>query len=211
MKKTDRSVYLFPQDKIKKMVVKILSAHDRLLDVASRLFYAEGIHAIGVDRVIAEAGVAKATLYAHFASKDELVAAYLARRSLAWTTAVSERVDRFRMTPSSSSTPMVIAAFDLLADRAASPGYRGCPFINAAAEFPHQGPVAEQVAAHRQRVRETFSELIGETNRADPGLLAMIVSLYDGAMAAAYLDHDPTVVGHARRGALELLHRHGGS
>ncbi|MDA8027341.1 MAG: TetR family transcriptional regulator [Actinomycetota bacterium] len=189
------------------MAIKISSTQDRLLDVASQLFYTEGINAVGIERVVTEAGVAKATLYAHFASKDELVAAYLARRSNAWVDAVRERVDRERIEPTLHSTPKALLAFDILAERAQSPGYRGCPFINAAAEFPHQGPVAEQVAAHRQRVRETFTELIAESN-GDPGIVAMIMSLYDGAMSAAYLDHDPTVVYHARRGAGELLSRH---
>ncbi len=189
------------------MAVETSSARNRLLEVASRLFYAEGIHAVGVDWVIAEAGVAKATLYAHFASKDELVAAYLARQSLWWVATVEERVAPARSSPV-ASTPMALAAFDVLAERAASPGYRGCPFINAAAEFPEAGPVAEQIAAHRRRVRETFSDLIGTTGR-DPGLLAVIVALYDGAMSAAYLDRDPSVVDHARHGAEELLRRHG--
>ncbi len=184
------------------------SARERLVEVASRLFYAEGIRAVGVDRVIAEAGVAKATLYAHFASKDELVAAYLARHSDQWAAAVTQRVATTRRAPA-GSTPMALAAFDVLAERASSPGYRGCPFINAAAEFPEPGPVADQVAAHRRHVRETFSDLIGGTDR-DPRLVTMIVALYDGAMSAAYLDRDPTVVDHARRGAEELLRRHRG-
>jgi AcrR family transcriptional regulator len=184
------------------------SARERLVDVAARLFYAEGIHAVGVDRVIAEAGVAKATLYAHFASKDELVAAYLARHSDRWASAVEQRVARSEWGPA-ASRPMALVAFDVLAERAASPGYRGCPFINAAAEFPEPGPVADQVSAHRRRVRETFSDLIGAPGR-EPGLLAVIVALYDGAMSAAYLDRDPTVVDHARHGAEELLRRPGG-
>lgn len=188
------------------MVVATTSARERLVEVASRLFYAEGIRAVGVDRVIAEAGVAKATLYAHFASKDELVAAYLARQSAWWTAAVEERLGAV----APGSTSKALAPFDVLAERAASPGYRGCPFINAAAEFPDPGPVAEQVAAHRRRIRETFTDLIGGTD-GDPGLLAVIVALYDGAMSAAYLDRDPTVVGHARRGAEEFLRRHGGA
>lgn len=178
------------------------------MEVASRLFYAEGIHAVGVDRVIAEAGVAKATLYAHFASKDELVAAYLARQSLQWAAAVEERVAPARPAPA-ASTRRALAAFDVLAERVAAPGYRGCPFINAAAEFPEPGPVADQIAAHRQRVRQTFSELIAPTGD-NPELLAVIVALYDGAMSAAYLDRDRTVVDHARRGAKELLRRQGG-
>jgi hypothetical protein len=88
------------------------------------------------------------------------------------------------------------------------PGCRGSPFINAA-EFPDQGPVAEQVAARRTRVRETVSALTGGTGR-DPGLLIVIITLYDGAMSAACLDRDPSVVGHARHAAEELLRRQGG-
>src|SRR5579875_3011870 len=119
------------------------SARERLVDVASRLFYAEGIRAVGVDRVIAEAGVAKATLYAHFASKDELVAAYLERQSAWWAAAVDGRAD-----PRGGLLARVLTPFDVLAERAASPGYRGCPFINAAAEFPGSGPVADQISRH---------------------------------------------------------------
>lgn len=188
------------------MAIATSSARERLLDVAYRLFYTEGIHAVGVDRVIAEAGVAKATLYAHFASKDELVAAYLARHSDRWAAAVEQRAALARSAP---ATPIALTPFDVLAERAAGPDYRGCPFINAAAELPGPGPVADQIAAHRRRVRATFSVLIGEPG-SDLALLAMIVALYDGAMSAAYLDRDPTVVDHARRGAEELLCRHGG-
>ncbi len=191
------------------MAIAARTARERLVEAASRLFYAEGIHAVGVDRVIAEAGVAKATLYTHFASKDELVAAYLARRSDRWAAAVLARAASAGSAPGVSA-PMALAAFDVLAERVSSPDYRGCPFINAAAEFPGPGPVADQVAAHRRRVRETFAELIGEPGH-DLGRLATIVALYDGAMSAAYLDHDPTVVDHARRAAEELLrHPRGG-
>lgn len=175
------------------------SASERLLEVASRLFYAEGIHAVGVDRVIAEAAVAKATLYAHFASKDELVAAYLARQSTWWAAAVAERA-----ATGSRSTPPALAPFDVLAERAASRGYRGCPFINAAAEFPGPGPVADQVGRHRRRVRATFADLAGGAD-GDRGLVDALVALYDGAMTGAYLDGDPRIVSHARRAAETLL------
>ncbi len=188
------------------MTVPTRSARERLVDVASRLFYAEGIHAVGVDRVIVEAGVAKATLYAHFASKDELVAAYLARRSDQWVAAVEQRVAS-APTASTEAISKALVPFDVLAERAASADYRGCPFINAAAEFPEPGPVADQITAHRRRIRETFSDLIGEPG-CDPGLLAVIVALYDGAMSAAYLDREPSVVDHARQGAAELLCGH---
>lgn len=173
---------------------------ERLIEMASRLFYTEGIRAVGVDRVISEAGVAKATLYAHFAGKEELVAAYLDRQSRQWSEAVETRLAAHPP----GSTAWVLAPFDVLAERAARPGYRGCPFINAAAELPGPGPVADQLAAHRRRVRARFSDLVGTAVR-DPGLVDVIVALYDGALAGAYLDRDPAVVAHARCGAERLL------
>lgn len=175
------------------------SPRERLLEVASRLFYAEGIHAVGVDRVIAGARVAKATLYAQFASKDELVAAYLARRSRTWEDTVVRRAAAFRP----GSLAAALTPFDVLSEGAAAAGYRGCPFINAAAEFPEPGPVAEQITAHRKRVRTTFSDLIGAGD--DAALLDGLVALYDGVMVGTYLDHDQAVIQHARTAAAVLM------
>ncbi len=180
------------------------SPEQRLLEVASHLFYAEGIHAVGVDRVIAEAGVAKATLYAHFASKADLVAAYLERQSLAWVSAVRDRAAAHD--PGTRSA--VLAPFGVLDDRARTADYRGCPFINAAAEFPDPGPVATQVAAHRRRLRSTFATLAGPRG-SEPELLDALVVLYDGAMSAAHLDGDPDVVSHAAAVAARLLEGQG--
>ncbi|MHB1784990.1 MAG: TetR/AcrR family transcriptional regulator [Acidimicrobiales bacterium] len=184
------------------MVTATSSARERLLEVAGRLFYAEGIHAVGVDRVIAEANVAKATLYAHFSGKDELVAAYLSERSKGWASEVSRRASD----ETHDAVARALAPFDLLAERASDPDYRGCPFINAAAEFPGPGRVAEQLVAHRRQVREAFSALVAATGAGDvEALTDEFVVLYDGAMTAAYLDHSSAVVGTARRVAEDLL------
>ena len=181
------------------------SPSERLLDVASRLFYAEGIHAVGVDRVVAEASVAKATLYAHFPSKADLVAAYLGRESRQWGDEAGHWVD-----DRGPGTPAAVQGlFDMLYEHSRSPGYRGCPFINAAAEFPGPGPVGEQIAAHRQRVRRTFA-LAGGALLAPVGMLDAIVALYGGAMSAAHLDHEPEVVHHAAAAAVQLLGKEGG-
>lgn len=173
---------------------------ERLLDVASRLFYAEGIHAVGIDRVVAEASVAKATLYAHFASKAELVAAYLARQSQAWVDANDTRLAGHR----AGTAEAVLALFGLLHDESRGPGYRGCPFINAAAEFPAPGPVAAEIARHRERMRAVFSAAGGPL-LADPAMLHAVIALYGGAMSAAHLDHDPAIVLHAAAAARSLL------
>ena len=114
----------------------------RILETAERLFYAHGIGRVGVDTIVAESGVAKATLYVHFRTKDELVAAYLASRS---------RRQRERLEPllSDDAPPgdRVLAAFARRAESLASPEWRGCAFINASAEYPEPGGIAR----HRRR------------------------------------------------------------
>ncbi|MDA8046165.1 MAG: helix-turn-helix domain containing protein [Actinomycetota bacterium] len=182
------------------MTPSTLDPEQRLLDVASRLFYAHGIHAVGVDRVIAEAAVAKATLYAHFSGKADLVAAYLAAQSRKWVEAAERGVARRR-----AGTPdAVLSLFDLLYETSRRPGYRGCPFINAAAEFPGPGPVSTEIADHRQRVRAVFAGA-GGTLLDDRSMLNAVVALYGGAMSAADLDRDPEIVLHAASATRRLL------
>src|SRR5579863_3787658 len=107
------------------------------METASALFYAEGIHAVGVDRVAQEADVAKATLYQQFRSKEELVAACLRQRSAHWQRHLAEPI-RAR---AGSPGDRVARVFDLLGRGLSAPEYRGCPFINAAAEYPgREGP-----------------------------------------------------------------------
>jgi AcrR family transcriptional regulator len=179
-----------------------VGARERLLEVAGRLFYADGIHAVGVDRVIAEAGVAKATLYAHFSGKEELVAAYLSRRSSEWQAWVDASLPGLAQ----DSADRVLGLFDLLAERFSAPDYRGCPFINAAAEYPGQGLVAEQISAHRARVRRLFHRLLDEMAQPDPGgLTETLMVLYDGAMVAAQLDANPRAARYAQSVADRLL------
>jgi AcrR family transcriptional regulator len=178
----------------------VLTPQQRLVDVASRLFYAEGIHAVGVDRVIAEASVAKATLYAHFTGKADLVAAYLERQSLEW---VEEARARLATTQPGAASG-IKALFDLLHDRSRAPSYRGCPFINAAAEFPDAGPVSIQVSAHRDRLRATFAAA-ASPDVLTPELLDALLALYGGAMSAAHLDHRSNIVLHAAAAAGRLV------
>ena len=157
---------------------------------------------MGVDRVIAEAGVAKATLYAHFSGKEELVAAYLGRRSDEWQAWVKAEL------PARSDDPsgQLLGLFDLLAERFQAPDYRGCPFINAAAEYPGPGVVVEQIRAHRARVREFFGAVLGRIGVSDPaGLTETLMVLYDGAMVAAQIDTGPAAAHRARSVADRFL------
>jgi AcrR family transcriptional regulator len=177
---------------------------ERVLQTADRLFYAEGIHAVGIDRIIAEAGVAKASLYSHFVSKDAIVEAYLDGRSAAWRAHVEAELPRRATTGRAG----VLAVFDLLGEWFAAPGYAGCPFINAAAEFGTGGPVGELTARHREWVRALFGRLVTDDDRKGPGdgvLVEQLCLLYDGAMVAARLDGSADAAGHARAAAACLL------
>lgn len=178
-------------------------ARERIVRAAGDLFYAEGIHAVGVDRVTAAAGVAKATLYQQFRSKDELVAACLQRRAEHWRASVADPV----LALPGSAARRVGAVFERLGKAFATPGYRGCPFINAAAEYPGpDGPVAAAIAAHRAQVRGLFAELLaGVPTARRAALTDQLVLLYDGTMVGAQLDQGPRAARRARAAARQLL------
>ena len=178
-------------------------ARERIVRAAGDLFYAEGIHAVGVDRVTAAAGVAKATLYQQFRSKDELVAACLQRRAEHWRASVADPV----LALPGSAARRVGAVFERLGKAFAAPGYRGCPFINAAAEYPGpDGPVAAAIAAHRAQVRGLFAELLAGVPAARRAALTdQLVLLYDGTMVGAQLDQGPRAARRARAAARQLL------
>src|SRR5690242_7724519 len=130
------------------------SARERLLAAADELFYAEGVHTVGIDRVIERAGVAKASLYSSFGSKDELVRAYLTERHQARKRRISERVARY-----DNARDRILGLFDLLGELAAEPSFRGCAFVNASAEGPRDSPSREVCDSSRAWVRELFTEL----------------------------------------------------
>ena len=114
------------------------SARERLLAAANELFYEEGVHTVGIDRVIEQAGVAKGSLYNTFGSKDELIHAYLEFRHESLAQRISRTVERY-------DTPRdrVLAVFEAQGDMFAEPGYRGCAFARASAES-HPGDLVEQ-------------------------------------------------------------------
>jgi AcrR family transcriptional regulator len=174
----------------------------RLLDTAAELFYAEGIQAVGVDRLISMAGVTKATFYRHFHGKDELVLAYLHTRDegirARTAQAAAAAKDPGRV------VELLVAG---LADEICEPGFRGCPFINAAAEYPDpQHPVRQLIAAHRAWFRDTLAELAGACGHPTPDLAAAaLMLLRDGAMAGGYLDGQDAVRTHLLSTARSLL------
>ena len=163
------------------------SARERLLATANELFYNEGIHTVGIDRIIEQAGVAKASLYNTFGSKDELVRAYLETRHASVTQHLTDAVERY-------GTPRerLLAVFEGQGELFAQPGYRGCAFARASAES-QPGDLAEQAAeGYRRWVRELLTGLAGQAGVPEPGVLArQLHLLYDGSGQSARLDHDP--------------------
>jgi AcrR family transcriptional regulator len=177
------------------------SARERLLAAANELFYNEGVHTVGIDRIIEHAGVAKASLYNTFGSKDELVRAYLAARHDSVAQRIMEAVDRY-------STPRerLLAVFEGQGELFAQPDYRGCPFVRASAES-HPGDLAEQAAeAYRRWVRGLLTELATQAGVPGPEVLArQLHLLYDGSGQSARMDHDPAAAIAARAAAAALL------
>lgn len=165
-------------------------ARARLLRTASRLFYAEGLHSVGIDRIISTAGVTRATLYRHFPSKDDLVVAYLDQGD----ELIRAGVDAARRA-GGSPDDVIGAVAAGIAENIQRPGFRGCAFLNAAAEYPDPAhPVHRAVMRHRDWFLSTVSELFAETGKPDAEAAAShFVMLRDGAMAAGCLT-DPRFV-----------------
>ena len=178
------------------------SARARLLAAADELFYAEGVHTVGIDRIIERAGVAKASLYSTFGSKEELVRAYLERRHQLRRERLLAGLERY-----DNPRDRLLGVFDVLADLTANPGFRGCAFYNASAESVVPGGAVEQVsAANRAWTRGLFTELAGDAGVADPAALAaQFMILYDGASVGARMDHQAGPAVLARRVAESLL------
>src|ERR1700733_14855889 len=163
------------------------SPRERLLQAASELFYAEGVQSVGIDRVIERAGVAKASLYSTFGSKEQLVCAYLAARH-------AQTLGRLRAAVDAVEDPVerILTVFDAQAQLFRTPDYRGCAFAAAAAEAPAGGRVDEATESYRRDIRVLFTELSSAAGAKDPALLATQLQLiYDGGGLAANMDHNP--------------------
>lgn len=158
-------------------------ARDRLLDAAEELFHAHGIAATGVDAVLRCAEVAPATLYAHFAGKDHLVAAYLQRRLERWRTTWDEVLERC----GDDADARALSVFDALTEFTRPPGAtRGCAFLAASVEVTDPAhPAHAWLAADTRLLRERLHTYAAGTGTADPDALAAeLLLLYDGALAA---------------------------
>jgi AcrR family transcriptional regulator len=177
-------------------------ARERILDTAFRLFYAHGPRGVGVDTIIAESGVAKATLYKHFRRKDDLVLAYLDKVDQGWFGQLRAAARAAGDDPRDQLAGM----FDALGQAARRPGYHGCAFINAAAEAETGSDVHARTVEHKSVVRAWVTDLARRAGASDPDRLArQLTLLLDGGLSAGVLDADAATPAAAKAAAGILI------
>lgn len=184
-------------------VKRTSSARERILETAKRLFYAEGVRAVGIDRIIAEAGVAKMTLYKHFRSKDELILEVLKLRD-------REIMEFFRARMAAHAEQGLGGLetfFTALKEWLAGPDFRGCLFINTAVEMADRAHAASRyVSEHKDRVHDLLRELVAEASGpAGRAQVQAICVLVEGAIVMAQMQGDPQVADVAKDAALALI------
>jgi AcrR family transcriptional regulator len=180
------------------------SSRERILRVADELFFANGLFATGVNRIIEESGVAKATFYSAFKSKDDLIAAYLELRH-------RQLMSRFNDIEHSTANVAlrVDRIFDLLAAEVQLPGFRGCLFVVASAELPDEDVAVSArhwIRIHKLAVRDCFIRILHSSDSSDSTELAeQLAILYDGALVTAAIRPDASPIDRARSMALRLV------
>lgn len=162
---------------------------ERILDAATHRYYADGIRAVSADRLIAEAGVSKVTFYRHFPTKDDLITAYLVQQ----VTSAEESLAQKRAELAGKPEAVLRWYAEGVGAFACTPGFRGCPFINAAAELSQPDhPGLQVVMDHRTWLVSQFGELLGELGVADVDAKAEhLMMLRDGALVAGYVGRRP--------------------
>jgi AcrR family transcriptional regulator len=177
------------------------TARERLLAAANELFYAEGVHTVGIDRIIEHAGVAKASLYNTFGSKDELIRAYLGQRHARTADRIMRALDKYE-TPREK----LLGVFEAQADNFSDPAFRGCAFANASAEARAGSGAEQATSAYRAWVRGLFTDLARAAGAPDPEALGrQLHLLYDGGALAAKFDHNASGATFSHTAAQALI------
>ncbi len=179
-----------------------MGARERIMATARRLFYTRGINATGIDLVIAEAGVAKGSMYHHFGNKQALVVAYLQQEEAAWKAASESRDD-----PRANATERLRIFFDGISVDVLAGTFHGCPFMNAAIERPDDPGVSQVIAHYREALASHIAQLLGEDGSST--VVHKVMVLYDGAKTSAKMTRDPALVELAAEMACEVVHEHG--
>jgi AcrR family transcriptional regulator len=177
------------------------SPRERLLEVADDLFNVEGVHVVGIDRILKDAGVAKASLYHHFGGKDGLVRAYLQKH-------FELRQQHIEQVLAAYATPRerLIGLFTALEASLNDSAFLGCRFLNASAEARPGESVQDVTEAYRKFLRGAFTDLAKQIGASNPKRLGrQLALLYDGAAVAARVDTDRAEAGDAARSAAIAL------
>lgn len=163
-------------------------AHEHLLSAAAELFYREGVRAVGVEAVVERAGVNKMSLYRQFSSKDDLIVAYLKRSHDRFF----QRFERSIEKHPGDAAKQLLQYFEDLAERASAKDYRGCPFVNVAAEFPDVSHPARQcVTDNKTKLTARLTELATQAGATDPSALANALALLIEGIYAASQTYGP--------------------
>lgn len=184
--------------------MKKSDARTRILETAEKLFYAEGVRAVGIDRIVAEAGVAKMSLYNHFSSKDELILAVLQHREeqfgVEFQAGMQMHVEQ--------GMTRLRAFFAALKEWFGSPGFRGCMFINSRVELADaRHPASEFAAAHKQRFHALVKELVVEAagSKVADTIAPAIALLVEGAILTAVMEQSAEPADVAQRATMALM------
>lgn len=176
----------------------------RLVETADRLFYAEGIRAVGIDRIIAEAKVAKMSLYKHFPSKDDLIEAVLRHRDECFFRFFRSAIERH--SDGSQLGGPLGALFAAQKEWFESPGFRGCAFINASVELTDPDhPAAAVVRDHKRRFHELIGEMVAAAVGGPSPHAASVAVLVEGAIVSAVIQRSADAADVARDAAFRLL------
>ena len=183
--------------------MKRAEKREHLIDVATRLFNRLGYHAAGIDQVIAEAGLAKTTLYRHFKSKEDLIVAVLRRLDEKYRDAMRQTVDKLAQEPHAK----LLATFDFLENWFKNDAFYGCPFMSAAGEYGERpNPILQEAVVHKRLMIAYFEELARAANLLDPHRIAEEINLlHEGATAVAHVTGDADTARKAKAVALQLI------
>ncbi|MBD2440900.1 TetR/AcrR family transcriptional regulator [Nostoc sp. FACHB-110] len=186
-----------------KLKTKRKSVYDRILQTASDLFYREGIRNVGIDRIIAESGVAKMSLYNHFKSKDALIEAWLRQEDEKWCRWLKTTVEQ----QTSEPAKQLLAIFDALREWFESPDFRGCAFINASVELANPDHPGYRVALeHQQAIYHYIKTLAQAAEVTLPEQLArQLLLLIQGAIVVAMMEGSWSTASQAKKAALILI------
>jgi len=179
------------------------SKRDVLIQRAFKIFYDNGFHATGMDRLVKQTGVSKTAMYRHFRTKEDLILAVLKLRDQQFRSWLMQRIEELAQTPEQQ----LLALFDVLGEWFERENYKGCMFIKASAEYQDDShPLKAASAEHKRQMFTYFRQIAGKTTAKDPNLLArQLLMLKEGAVVTAHLQGVPGVAAQARKAAEIIL------